>query len=80
MDINNGVLFVWYMCTIPAGTFNYTLPISFTGHMKCIASRNTFNFSLAMTNILAGIPNLSTIQINSGSNTTEIVSILCFGI
>ena len=79
-QFNNGLLFVFGIYHVPTGTNTYQLPISFRTHLKSIGSRNTFNYSLAMTNALVGMPNLSIIQINSGSNQTETMSILCFGV
>ena len=66
---------------MPAGTQTLTLPISFGRVICCVASRNTMNFSTAMTNILAGTPNVSTLHLNSGtaSGYTENMSYLCMG-
>ena len=66
---------------MPAGTHTLTLPISFSRVICCVASRNTMNFSKGMTNVLAGTPNTSTLQLNSGtaSGYTENMSYLCMG-
>ena len=82
LDFNNGVLIQYgHYINMPAGTQTLTLPISFSRIICCVASRNTMNFSAGMTNILAGTPNLSTLQLNSGtaSGYTGSMSYLCMG-
>ena len=66
---------------MPAGTHNLTLPLTFSKVMVCTASRNTMNFSSSMTNILAGTPTPSMLQLNSGcaSGYTESMSYVCIG-
>lgn len=66
---------------MPARTSTVNLSISFKTVIICVASRSTMNYSSAMTNILAGTPGVSQIQLNSGTaiGYVESMSFICIG-
>lgn len=82
MVLNNGIIIQYgHYLNMPAGTHDLALPLTFSTIIICTASRNTMNFSNAMTNILAGTPTNSMLQLNSGcaSGYVESMSYICVG-
>ena len=79
--LNNGVLIQWQSSLIlQAGTTTKALPIAYTRFFCLFINRTTFYYSTSMTNELAGKPNLTTIQLNTGSNQNENTNWISIGV
>lgn len=71
----SNILIEWGTTNAAVGDNAVTLPHAFSGVAIGVVSRATMNLSSAMTNAMLAFPdqNLTWIQLNSGSNTTEIL-------
>ena len=78
---NNGFLVQWNQLQIPAYQITtVTLPIAYTRWFDSFLNQSTRLYTQAAGNNYSGTPNLTSIHIATGSNQTEMVNWMTFGI